>query len=128
MTEYGKMKREINYWLRLYGGSIGGAVIIPAVLMLLPWRPDEETWLSWFQRSGSITVVLALYAEFAVVGLYQVIAPTGYSSENTNSLREHYQRYPFFMSVIVLVLTAAGTLISAYGDLIPYFCLVCRVV
>ena len=110
---------QAKSWIRLYVIAVVGAVALPVVLLFIPWRPAGDDLFEWFQRSGAITVILALYAEFAVVGLYQVITPAGFASNKSNRLRKRYRQYPYVMSLIVLGLTVVGTFISSYGDIIP---------
>lgn len=115
-------KKDLMYqaqrWVRMFYLFIIPAVAIPALMWVLPWRPDGETWLSWFQRSGAIMIVLALAAEFPVLNLFQALNPSGYVSLDFTHVEERYCRYPRRMSIAVFAVGSLGTLISAYGDLL----------
>lgn len=120
-SEEEELGERAKFWTRLYSVAIFMAIFIPIIMVfLLPWGAECEGWRESLQRSGGITVALALFAEFAVVGLHQAITPAGLASKWTDPIRKKYRNHPRLMSCFALGVTVIGTLNSSYGDLIPF--------
>ncbi|MEJ6123249.1 hypothetical protein MT390_15415 [Vibrio sp. 2-Bac 85] len=79
---------------------------------------------SWFQRSGSITVLLAVWAEFKIFKLNESINPRSKSGQTWDNLKhadilhKKFAGYLNSFKVIAAMLAISGTIICGYGDLL----------
>ena len=79
--------------------------------------PTTETIPIWFQRSGSITVLLSLIAEYIISRLHSIIKPAGLTSEATAKIRKLLEPPLMYLRYIGAVIAGIGTIIWGYGDL-----------
>ena len=93
-------------------------VMLPILSIVLPWRPEFEQLDTWFQRSGSVMVIVAVWAEVKLSGIYGMLNPTGWITEDGDALRNEYGSFYTFLVWSVAIVAAAGTLIWGYGDLL----------
>ena len=98
--------------------SIVVGVLIPIVAIVFPWRPEGEPIETWFQRSGSVMVIIAVWAEVKLSGIYSALNPTGIIGIGGDVLRNEYVTYYKWIVGLVAVVAVAGTIIWGYGDLI----------
>jgi hypothetical protein len=98
--------------------SVVVGVMLPILTIVLPWRPEGEPVESWFQRSGSVMVIVAVWAEVKLSGIYSALNPTGWITEDGDVLRNEYGSYYKWIVGLVAVVAVVGTLIWGYGDLI----------
>lgn len=104
--------KEVTRRLSLSGCLIFLAVLPPILAFFGYFRPDSETFGSWFQRSGALTVILAVIAELLLVKLQKYPGLTG--------LLEAKDRWSNFYKAITYsaaFLAVIGTVIWGYGDL-----------
>lgn len=79
---------------------------------------------SWFQRSGSITVLFALWAEYNFFKLSENLNPrsenglTYQNILNTDALHNEFSGYLRVSKVIAAMMAILGTIICGYGDLL----------
>ena len=93
------------------------SVILPAVVLILPIRPQEESLDTWFQRSGSLMVVLALLAEMRAYQMFDVFKPSGLVDTTYKSAKAKYFPQVKLFNLCAFILITAGTVIWGYGDL-----------
>lgn len=108
-----RMRNE--FWILFIAWVV--AIVIIALLMLL--KPVSEDWGKWFQRSGSIIVVLAILAEIKIKNIERTVFspnPWGvyceiYIEKKFSSLCKTFGRLTWLAAAI-------GTVIWGYGDVI----------
>ena len=67
------LKRKLLFSLLL----LVVAIIIPILSFNIPaWAPSTVTDASWFQRSGSVVVIIAVLAEFVLFKTYDFVSPS----------------------------------------------------
>lgn len=83
----------------------------------IDWRPIQESSGEWFKRSGSILLVFSLLADLILAALFTTFHPGGQtvivSNDEAVSLKPAYM----LVSVLAVIATISGTVISSYGDL-----------
>ena len=94
------------------------ALALPIVALTVPVRPESETVASWFQRSGSVMTVVCLILDLKLFSLHQRLNPTGMVDVGFNEFRSKFRPIHKALVIFALILTAAGTIIWGYGDII----------
>ena len=96
------------------------AVVSPIAAYTVPWIPyDGGSYDIWFQRSGSLMVAFALFAEASAVRFESLLGNDGpfgnisLDKERTKyfNISDKFHRTSFY-------LIAIGTIIWGYGDMI----------
>ena len=77
-----------------------------------------ETNSSWFQRSGSLMVIIVAYAEFILFKTYDYISPSNAAYAIPFDVPMWYRRFYNITSGIAHTLLVVGTVIWGYGDLL----------
>ena len=72
----------------------------------------------WFQRSGSITVFFAVWAEYGLSKINGHVNPTGVIVSQQVELSEKYKTPYYIAKYLGVIMALIGTLIWGYGDLI----------
>lgn len=78
--------------------------------------PCEEKPEIWFQRSGSIVVLLAVWIEYKLIKINGDVNPSGASYSQLQELNTKYGTAHKVASYLVAVLAISGTFIWGYGD------------
>lgn len=95
------------------------AATLPFLSWYLPeWAPKNETAASWFQRSGSLVVILAAYAEYILFKTYDYISPSEAAYAVPFDVPSWYKHFYNVVSGVALTLLVVGTVIWGYGDLL----------
>jgi len=81
------------------------------------FAPEGETNATWFQRSGSLIVVCALWLEFNLFKVNDLVNPTGIITEDGDRFFIRYGRYFSTLKYVGAVVALIGTIIWGYGDL-----------
>jgi hypothetical protein len=97
---------------------IFAALLFPVLAYVGLYKPDSETVSLWFQRSGSITVILSLIAEYVISRLHGIIRPAGFSSDETEAIRKKLERPLLTLRYVGGAMAVLGTIIWSYGDLL----------
>ncbi len=97
------------------------AFLTPIIVVIVPWLPSEVDLPQWFQRSGSLVIVLAIVAESSAIAIYNILNPSGLVSTSFEEVNNQYGSLPNKYTKIALLLIGLGTLIWGYGDLLPVF-------
>ena len=119
-AEVEKLNREHERKIRrtfLWACGLCLCAFMTPLISLLGWfRPQAEPLGQWFQRSGAVMTVFAVYAQFQVNNIVTMIAGAGFG--NTFGFYWKYQRRQKVVAVLSLVPAIIGTLIWGYGDLL----------
>lgn len=111
---------EITTKLKIELGLISLLCIVAVAaipLSLLPsLRPSSETLPVWFQRSGSITSLFAVYAQYRVSNFAQKIQ--GGTFAESWWLYDLFKNHHALVSWIATFTGVLGSLIWGYGDLL----------
>jgi hypothetical protein len=100
-------------------GFISITVYIPPLLSIFqPLIPEGETLASWFQRSGSLMVLIGVYAEYKLYSLNDY-----FDLNNTRMFApinppDQYKTIYILITTITAIGILLGTLIWGYGDVI----------
>ncbi len=97
------------------------ALCISAVLVIYVGcsaflMPATENTAIWFQRSGSITTAIAVFAQLKTSGFLEKIRGSTFAESWV-----YYNKYSIWQSVlnfISVVIVISGTIIWGYGDLL----------
>lgn len=93
------------------------AIAAPYFAYLEFFIPSSEKASTWLQRSGSITVLLSLIAEYIISRLHGIIRPTGFTSIETEKIRKTIEKPLMFSRYTGGFIAVLGTIIWGYGDL-----------
>jgi hypothetical protein len=104
--------------LKVFGFFAFIAVAIPVCALFLPVRPPGESLGDWFQRSGSVMTVLCLVLDLKVFALYGRLFPSGFVDKGFDEFKAKYLPIYKGLTILLLSLTAVGTVIWGYGDLL----------
>jgi hypothetical protein len=107
------LKKEFKYYFIFFIL----ALLTPLAVFFIPYIPENETLFTWFQRSGSATVVFGLLAEARAVNCFFILNPSGFAEEGINEARARYLKYPAVLNISSFVIIALGTLVWGYGDI-----------
>lgn len=80
---------------------------------MIPCGENPEVW---FQRSGSIVVLLAVWIEYKLFKINGDVHPSGMSTSQLNKLTEKYGTSHKVASYLAAALAITGTFIWGYGD------------
>jgi hypothetical protein len=92
------------------------AVILPLLSMLGSFRPQAESPGQWFERSGAMMTVFAVFAQFKAVSVATMIA--GCTFGESWEAYHKYKRHQAVVAGLSLVLVVMGTVVWGYGDLL----------
>ncbi|MDI4654241.1 MULTISPECIES: hypothetical protein [Pseudoalteromonas] len=95
------------------------STIAPFLSLFEFLRPASETFATWFQRSGSIMVVVALLSEMHAYQMFDVFKPDGFVNTTYAETEKKYSPQVKLCNIVAFILIAIGTLIWGYGD-IPF--------
>ena len=101
---------------------LGLSILSPILAWYGCWQQDERAG-TWFQRSGSLTVLFAAWAEYLVFIIRGHVDPISDNGEtwqdlaNQGVLKTKYRRRVSIFSFISITLLVVGTIIWGYGDL-----------
>jgi hypothetical protein len=104
--------------LKIFGFFALVAVAIPICALCLPIRPSGEPVGVWFQRSGSVMTVLCLVLDLKVFAIHSRLFPPGFVDKGFAEFKAKYLPIYKGLTILLLVLTAVGTIIWGYGDLL----------
>ena len=117
------MIEDINYEARIlkarrYFFALSTiSVLVPLLSYFGFFKPESELLGNWFQRSGSVMVVFALFAEMRAYEMFDVLKPAAMVSNEFGYVHQKYKDQIKIFSIFALILVAIGTVIWGYGDL-----------
>ncbi|MPS37814.1 hypothetical protein D8S93_03940 [Vibrio sp. VGrn 2] len=96
-------------------------LILAVITPILAWYsfiiPDKEAPAMWFQRSGSLTVLFAVWMEYNLMKVNEHVFPSGHIFSQQEALAKKYQPIFKVAQYIAVLLAIVGTVIWGYGDL-----------
>ena len=92
------------------------ALTVSACAALCPLLPASETQFSWFQRSGSVVVVLTVWVQFKLLSVQTYFDKNAYCVPL--ELSKIYQDWYLIISTINVFAMVLGTVIWGYGDIL----------
>ncbi|NRQ40957.1 hypothetical protein HRH59_00010 [Rheinheimera sp. YQF-2] len=111
-------RKTINKSLLTTVPIILTAIAVPLVAMFCSaLLPSSETVATWFQRSGSIVVALAVWIELKNNSISGYIYPSGLSTSDFTILKNEYRWLYLAVRWSGFFLAISGTLIWGYGDI-----------
>lgn len=93
----------------------GGTAVFLSVF--IDWRPVQEPAGEWFKRSGSILLVFSILSDLILAALFTTFHPGRQTVIIGNDETENLTPVYVFVSILAVIATIAGTVISSYGDL-----------
>ncbi|MFT6655290.1 MAG: hypothetical protein ACJAWI_002063 [Marinomonas primoryensis] len=91
--------------------------LLPICTLIIPWQPEGEALATWFQRSGSILVVITVFCEFKLLKISSSVDPGESTITYGHNVGDLQLKCYRFLSSSVLFLAIVGTLIWGYGDI-----------
>ena len=116
MTE---TKSSIKKKLVVYGVLTCVIFVIPFYSAMCPPFIKSEIQGEWFQRSGSLMVVLGAFVEYRLILMGKYFNIVGTVFDMPFIAPESYNKYYNTISFLILSGIVIGTLIWGYGD-IPF--------
>jgi len=92
------------------------ALLVPYLAFSAYLKPEGEPLNIWFQRSGSIVVLLSLIAEYLISRLHGIIRPAGFTSKATEEIRKKLEPSLMVLRYVGGAVAVGGTLVWGYGD------------
>lgn len=86
--------------------------------IISPYLPEDETLSIWFQRSGSLMVIIAIITEFKLFSLNDYFDLNDTRMYAPVDLPKIYKSVYFVVTIMALMSMLIGTLIWGYGDII----------
>jgi hypothetical protein len=118
--EVEELNREHKNRIRrafLWAYGLCVCAIIPLLFSMLGWfKPQAEPLGQWFQRSGAVMTVFAVYAQFKANSITAMIAGSGWGGPF--ALDPRYKGQQNVAAGLSLALVIIGTLVWGYGDLL----------
>lgn len=108
---------EIAHRLYICAALTVLAALPPTLAYFGFFKPSEETLASWFQRSGSITVILALWVEFLLIRIQKYHVLTG--DLIVDEPEPEHKLIPLYTTILYAagLFAIVGTVIWGYGDI-----------
>ena len=89
-------------------------ILVSAAALSPPWMASE-TQGSWFQRSGAVAVLIAVWVQFKLQSVYTYFDNAAYSIPF--DLPKRLNAFYYWVSFANILLSVLGTGIWGYGDL-----------
>lgn len=105
---------------KLIGCSVFLAFAAALSFVALAWpdiSPARDTFGAWFQRSGSVMVIAAIWVEFILLKISPFIDPSESAYAVPFEVPPVYRRWFRGLSGAAVVFALLGTVIWGYGDL-----------
>ena len=94
-------------------------IMILTIFILLINKPESEYMGVWFQRSGSLIVVISLFIEIKISFLQKLAISQELPYLNFNIyLRREYEKKLLIANYTTFLFIIIGTIIWGYGDLL----------
>lgn len=94
------------------------AILLPVLAFYGVLIPQGEENPVWFQRSGALVVIFAVWIEFKLFSINGIINPTGATYSQLAELTNLFSLKHKIASYLAAITAISGTLIWGYGDLI----------
>ncbi len=110
-------RKRIRRTLLLCTPLIFLGIFIPVIAICEPIIPANQEVNEWFQRSGSILVLLVVWLEVLTHSIDGYIYPSGMATSHHVKLKVIFKKYYLIIRVSTVLMAIAGTAIWGYGDL-----------
>ncbi len=107
-----QIKRQLLYCIPLFILAIG----IPFFAYYSLFIPVGEQADTWFQRSGSLTVLFAVWMEYNLMKINEDVNPSGRVVTQQVDLSNKYKDIYKITQFIVVSTAISGTVIWGYGN------------
>jgi len=95
------------------------AITIPIAAYFGFAKPEPDSTDVWFQRSGSLTVLLSVWAEYNLMKVNNLLQISYSTWGGANiQIETKYKNLHMKANYIAIVLAITGTFIWGYGDLL----------
>ncbi|MFC5521421.1 hypothetical protein [Polaromonas jejuensis] len=92
------------------------AVAVELLSLCSALRPSSESVASWFQRSGAITSIFAVFAQYRIGNFLESIQ--GGTFAESWSLYHLFKTHQYVLSWVIVAITIWGAFVWGYGDLL----------
>ena len=117
-VELEKAERRIRRALKTSVPILIVASVVPVASFYGIGAPTHEAVAQWFQRSGSLVVMLTVFIELYLFTVTGDVFPSGIISEQEGRLAERYSTPVQLVKVASVAGAVSGTVIWGYGDII----------
>lgn len=93
------------------------ALIIPFLAISGVLMPEYEKVNTWFQRSGSLTVIFAAISEVIAFSVVTKLEPSGTRGDQFYKFKGKYGVFVKALKVSALLVIMIGTFVWGYGDI-----------
>ncbi len=93
-------------------------ILIPLLAANSCMKPVNEDASTWFQRSGSLMIVFAIWIEFKLFKVADDIFLNGIVTDQQSELAEKYRCKFEIMKYLAVIGALFGSVIWGYGDII----------
>ena len=111
-------KCRIKRYFQISMALILVAIAVPALALLSDFRPSTELVSTWFQRSGSIVVLLAVLIEFNIFKAKSELDFKGLIDNEIPDLHKKFDKKVCLYSCLGVIIAITGTVIWGYGDIL----------
>ncbi|MEW4983923.1 MAG: hypothetical protein AB1Y26_11850 [Cycloclasticus sp.] len=91
--------------------------LVPLLAVFGVLKPEYESSGIWFQRCGSVVVLLGSLAEYFSFKMHNVFSPEHIANEPIFNIKLKYRLQAKRLMAISALFIALGTVIWGYGDL-----------
>jgi hypothetical protein len=91
------------------------AVLVELLSFCPALRPSSESAASWFQRSGAITTIFSIFAQYRIGNFLESIR--GGTFAESWWLYDLFKTRQYMMSWVIAAITLWGAFVWGYGDL-----------
>jgi hypothetical protein len=96
------------------------AIMVPIFAFFSYLKPTYESMGSWFQRSGAITSIFAIFCQLRVNNFLEKIRGTTFAESWT--MFNLFKRPLSIINYVVIIIAICGALVWGYGDLCVKCC------
>ena len=108
-----RIKKQFIFCIPLFLLAVG----IPLAAYNACLMPLSETEGSWFQRSGSLAVLFAVWMEYNLMKVSEYVTLPGIAVSEQIHVSNKYKPTYIILQYIAIILMVIGTFIWGYGDL-----------
>ena len=94
------------------------AIAFPVAAYYSILIPDKEPANMWFQRSGSLSVLFAVWVEYKLYKINEDANPPGLVSGQSSSLNKKHKGIYTKIQYIAVIFAVFGAFIWGYGDIV----------
>jgi hypothetical protein len=96
------------------------AIVVPIFAFYSYLKPATESIASWFQRSGAITSIFAIFCQLRINNFLEKVRGTAFAESWT--MFNLFKRPLSIINYVVIIIAIFGSLVWGYGDLFLKLC------